>query len=88
MLATWVQFPPSAPPSNGIEGVTVGTNNLWSLGGASLPTKEVTMKLFVVKYLFRGQRYAVRILAETPGKATNTAIEMTRGHIYSVTEVI
>lgn len=46
------------------------------------------MKMFVVKYLFRGQRYAVRVLAETPGKATNTAIEMTRGHIYSVTEVI
>lgn len=48
----------------------------------------VTMKLFVVKYLFRGQKYSVRILAETQGKATNTAIDMTRGHIYSVTEVI
>lgn len=46
------------------------------------------MKLFVVKYLFRGQRYSIRVLAETSTKATDTAIEMTRGHIYSVTEVI
>jgi hypothetical protein len=46
------------------------------------------MKLFIVKYLFRGQRYSVRVLAETSTKATDTAIEMTRGRIYCVSEVM
>ena len=46
------------------------------------------MKLFIVKYLFAGRKYAVRVCATNREKAADTVDCMTKGHIYSVREVI
>lgn len=44
--------------------------------------------MYVVKYLYKGKKFAVRVLANNQADAMNTVISMTRGRIYSVSEVV
>lgn len=44
--------------------------------------------MFIVKYLYNGKKLSVRVLAKSQADAINTVISMTRGRIYSVSEVV
>lgn len=46
------------------------------------------MKLYIVKYIFNGKKYAVRTNAETAVKAIEIVRTMTYGKVYSVHECV
>lgn len=43
--------------------------------------------MYVVKYLYNGKKYAIRVLAKSQTDAMNTVICMTRGRVYAIREV-
>lgn len=46
------------------------------------------MKTFIVKYVFAGRKYAVRVCAADYDRAVNTVSTMTSGRVYSVREAM